>query len=97
MKEITRNLPTQGVVLRYTNFREADRMITLLSPDLGKISVMARGCRKPKSRFLTATELFCYGDYVLYRKGDFHIMTQANIHDSFYEIRNDIEKLSYSR
>lgn len=96
MKEITRHLPTQGVVLRYTNFREADRMITLLSPNLGKISVMAKGCRKPNSRLLAATELFCYGDYVLYKKGDFHIMTQATINDSFYEIRNGIEKLSYS-
>ena len=96
MKEVTRHLPTQGVVLRYTNFKEADRMITLLSPELGKISVLARGCRKAKSRFLAATELFCYGEYVLYRKGDFHIMTQANIHDSFYEIRNDIDKLIYS-
>ncbi|NLI60239.1 MAG: DNA repair protein RecO [Clostridiales bacterium] len=96
MKEITRHLPTQGVVLRYTNFREADRMITLLSPELGKISVLARGCRKQKSRFLSATELFAYGDYVLYRKGDFHIMTQANVRDSFYEIRNDFNKLVYS-
>ncbi len=96
MKEITRHLPTQGVVLRYTNFKEADRMITLLSPELGKISVLARGCRKAKSRFLTATELFCYGEYVLYRRGDFHIMTQATVLDSFYDIRNDINKLIYS-
>lgn len=96
MKEVTRHLPTQGVVLRYTNFKEADRMITLLSPELGKISVLAKGCRKGKSRFLAATELFCYGEYILYRRGDFHIMTQANIHDSFYEIRNDFNKFIYS-
>ncbi len=96
MKEVTRNLPTQGVVLRYTNFREADRMITLFSPELGKVSALARGCRKSKSRFLAATELFCYGDYTLYRKGDSHIITYANIHDSFYEIRNDIDKLIYA-
>ena len=47
----------QRVVLRYTNFNEADRMLTLFSPELGKISVLARGCRKAKSRFLAATEL----------------------------------------
>ncbi|MGB3926841.1 MAG: DNA repair protein RecO [Caldicoprobacterales bacterium] len=96
MKKVIRHLPTQGVVLRYTNFKEADRMVTLLSPTLGKISVMARGCRKPNSRFLSATELFCYGDYVLYKKDDFHVMTQASVNDSFYDIRNDLEKLSYS-
>ena len=86
----------QRVVLRYTNFNEADRMLTLFSPELGKISVLARGCRKAKSRFLAATELFCYGEYTLYRRGDFHIMTQANILDSFYEIRNDMDKLLYA-
>ncbi|HZJ57264.1 MAG TPA: DNA repair protein RecO [Clostridia bacterium] len=96
MKEITRHLPTKGVVLRYTNFKEADRMLTLFSPELGKISVLARGCRKAKSRFLAATELFCFGEYTLYRRGDFHIMTQASILDSFYEIRNDVDKLIYA-
>ena len=51
MKEIIRHLPTKGVVLRYTNFNEADRMLTLFSPELGKISVLARGCRKAKAVF----------------------------------------------
>ena len=96
MKEVIRHLPTKGVVLRYTNFNEADRMLTIFSPELGKISVLARGCRKAKSRFLAATELFCYGEYTLYRRGDFHIMTQANILDSFYEIRSDMDKLLYA-
>ncbi|HZJ82789.1 MAG TPA: DNA repair protein RecO [Clostridia bacterium] len=95
MKESTRHVCTQGVVLRYTNFKEADRMLTLFSPDRGKISVLARGCRKQNSRLLSATELFTYGEYTLFKRGDFHIMTGANIHDSFYEIRNDLDKLIY--
>ena len=40
MKEIIRHLPTKGVVLRYTNFNEADRMLTLFSPELGKICLL---------------------------------------------------------
>ncbi|NLJ40708.1 MAG: DNA repair protein RecO [Clostridiales bacterium] len=96
MGEITRHLPTQGVVLRYTNIKEADRMLTILTPALGKISVLARGCRKGKSKLLAATELFCYGDFVLYRKGNFHIMTQATVQDSFYDIRNDLDRLVYA-
>ena len=42
----------QGVVLRYRNRGEADRLLTILTPDLGKILVLARGCRRQKSRFL---------------------------------------------
>lgn len=62
MKETTRHLPTQGVVLRYTNFKEADRMVTLLSPEQGKISVLARGCRKTKAVFLQQLNYFVMGN-----------------------------------
>lgn len=95
MRDSTRHVSTQGVVLRYTNYKEADRMVTLFSPERGKISVLARGCRKQNSRLLSATELFSYGEYMLYKKGDFHIMTGSNIQESFYDIRNDLDKLVY--
>jgi DNA repair protein RecO (recombination protein O) len=89
-------LRTQGIVLRYTNFKESDRMLTLFSPELGKMSVLARGCRKPKSRFLAATQLFAYGEYVLHKKGEIYILTQGDIIDSFFDIRGDVEKFAYA-
>ncbi|MGI6189041.1 MAG: DNA repair protein RecO [Clostridiales bacterium] len=86
---------TQGIVLRYTNFREADRMLTIFSPDRGKMQVLARGCRKPKSRLLAASELFCYADYIFVKSKEIYVMTQADIRNSFYDIRNDVERLTY--
>ena len=80
MKEITRHLPTQGVVLRYTNFREADH--GTLSPSLGKISVMARGCRKPNSRLLAGLNCFATVTMCFIKKG-FSILHLATINDSF--------------
>ena len=84
----------QGVVLRYVNRNEADRLLTLLSPELGKITVLSRGCRKPKSKFLAVSQLFCYGDLILQPYRDMYIMNQAEVKDSYFDIRNDIERLS---
>ena len=86
---------TQGVVLRYTNFKEADRMLTVFSPERGKMQVLARGCRKPKSRLLAASQLFCYADYMFVRSKEIYVLTQADIRNSFYDIRNDVERLAY--
>jgi len=86
---------TQGIVLRYTNFKEADRMLTVFSPDRGKMQVLARGCRKPRSRLLAASQLFCYADYIFVKSKEIYIITQADVKDSFYDIRNDMERLTY--
>lgn len=53
-----KQLLTQAIVLRRTDYGEADRIITLLTPDRGKVRVMARGVRKLKSRLAGGIELF---------------------------------------
>lgn len=88
-------VPVKGVVLRYSDFKEADRMLTILTPDKGKVQVLARGCRKQKSRFLSASELFSYCDYMLLKYRDIYIMTGADIIDLFFDIRTDLDKFAY--
>ncbi len=89
-------IKTQGIVLRYVNYRDADRIVTLFSRELGKIQVTARGCRRQKSRLLVATELFCYGEYILYLRQGRYTMTQCEIKDDFYNIRTNLDTLAYS-
>lgn len=55
---------TQAIVLRRTNYGEADRILQLLTP-LGKMSVMARGVRREKSRLAGGIELFGVSDIVV--------------------------------
>ncbi|MDR0929179.1 MAG: recombination protein O N-terminal domain-containing protein, partial [Oscillospiraceae bacterium] len=55
------SIKTDAVVLRAANYGEGDRMLTLLSPTWGLVSVAAKGCRKATSRLLSATELFATG------------------------------------
>ena len=58
-----------AIVLRFVNYRDNDRMVTLLSPSRGRIDALIRGCRKPNSHNLNAGELFALGDYMLHESG----------------------------
>ena len=82
-------ITTAAILLRYANYKEFDRMVTLFSPSLGQLNVLARGCRRPKSPLLNACELFTTGEYVLYQSKDRYMMTSATIHESFYPLRLD--------
>ena len=55
---------TQAIVLRRTNYGEADRVLQILTPD-GKFSVMARGARREKSRLNGGIELFSISEVVI--------------------------------
>lgn len=57
-----RQFVTQGIVLARTDFGEADRIITFLTPDSGKVKAMAKGVRKIKSKLAGGIELFSVSD-----------------------------------
>jgi DNA repair protein RecO (recombination protein O) len=78
-----------AIVLRSVNYRDNDRILTLLTPSQGRMEVMSRGCRRPKSPFMSASEVFCTGEYVLFSQHDKNILTSCTLHDSFYPLRLD--------
>lgn len=85
---------TPGIVLRYTNVNESDRMLTVFSPDRGRLSVLARGCRKPGSKFLSAAQLFSYCSFTLRPYRDINILVQSDIYNNFYNISQDMQRLA---
>ena len=78
-----RQTENTAIVLRYANYRDYDRMLTLLSPTRGKLEVLSRGCRRPKSPLLNASELFALGDFQLYTKQDRATLVSANLLETF--------------
>lgn len=60
------DLRTHAIILRRTNYGESDRILTLLAPE-GKISVLARGARKEKSRLAGGIELFSVSDVTIHQ------------------------------
>ena len=83
-----------AIVLRWANYRDNDRMLTLLSPTRGRVEALARGCRKPKSALLNASELFALGDYQLYERGNHLTVTSVSLIESFFPLRNDFDRLA---
>lgn len=87
---------TQGIVLKYTNLGEADKILTILTRSKGRIQAIAKGCRKPKSSLLASCELFVFSEFVFYKGTTFYHVTQAETRETFYNIRNDLMLLSYA-
>ncbi len=86
---------TRAIVLRRTNYGEADRILQLLTP-LGRRSVMARGVRKEKSRLAGGIELFAVCDVVMTKgKGDLSILTSARLVHFYRHIMEDYDRMEF--
>jgi len=88
-----KSLKTEGIVLKGTNFGEADRILTILTDRFGKIKVMAKGIRKIKSHMAGALEPFMLVDLQLYEGKTFYIVTGAAIKKAFHLLHGDFEKV----
>lgn len=84
----------RGLVIRTADIKEADRLITLFTEEEGVITAVAKGARSMKSRQMASTTQFCYGEYVLYRKGDYYWVKEAFLIESFFDIRASLEGLA---
>ena len=87
------DLRTQAIVLRRTNYGESDRILNLLTPE-GKVSVIARGVRKEKSRLAGSIELFSVADVVIHKgHSDLGILTSAKMLRFYQGLLSDVERL----
>lgn len=83
-----------AIVLRNVNYRDNDRMVTLLSPSRGRIDAIIRNCRKPRSHNLNAGELFALGDYMIYEASGRATVTSVQLIETFYPLRNDYDRFT---
>jgi len=81
---------TDALVLRASDYKENDRLLTLLTPSRGKLTAGIRGVKKPKAKLAFAAQPFCFAEYVLAEKGGRHTVTAAYLYDGFFPLRNDI-------
>jgi len=87
-------LKTQGLVLRVTDYNDKDALLTLLTPDQGKLTVKARGLRRKNSPLIAPCQLLAYGEFVLFDyKGSFTINEASSI-ELFQPLRKDLCALS---
>lgn len=89
-------IKTEAIVLRKVFYNDSDAILTLFSRKLGKISVYARGARKPRTMISSVAHPFIYGEFILRGKPDIYNISSAEIINSNYSIREDLKKLSYA-
>jgi len=90
-----KTIRTRAIVLRRTNYSEADRILQLLTPE-GRRSVMAKGVRREKSRLAGGIELFAISDVVIGEgKGDLGILTSAQLVIFYRHILEDYDRLQF--
>lgn len=83
---------TDGIVLRSFKLKEADRIITILSPEFGRIEAIAKGIRRTKAKFGSRLEPLSEVGFMLYHGRSLDTITQARTISSFSGIRSDLGK-----
>lgn len=86
----------QALVIRSMDYGEGNKILTLFTREYGKMSVVARGAKKVKSRYGSVAQLFTCGDYLFFRSGQLGTLNHAEIVEPFYKLREDLYKAAHA-
>ena len=90
------NIKLNGIVIAENNMGDYDKMLTMLTPNYGKISCVAKGARRQQSALLAGTQLFCFGEYLMYKGTNTYHINSCETIEIFYNLRTDLDKLKYA-
>lgn len=90
-----RNYQTEAIIIKKTKLGEADRILTLYTPRLGKIQAVARGIRRPKSKLAGHLELLTHSQITLARGHNLDVITGSQAIDAFLPLKTDLWLTSY--
>ena len=93
--ESVRSYAASGIVLRRIDLGEKDRILTVFTRELGKLSAVAKGSRRPGSRLGGASEPFTYMKMLLGKGRDLQVLSQADIKESFPNVKSDIRRVAH--
>lgn len=83
-----------GVVLRETETRESDKILTLLTAQRGKLSVIARGARGKRCKFAACAQPLAYSEWTLYQKGEWYHANDGFTLELFDGLRGDLTSMA---
>ena len=79
---------TMGLVLKY---READRILTILTPKLGVISALAKNSMRVTNKLFSGCGLFCYSEFTLVKGRNMYVVQEADVENVFYDVSKSLE------
>lgn len=84
----------RGVVLRETETKETDKILTLLTAERGRLSVIARGARRKGCRFAACAQSLAWSEWTLYQRGGWYYANEGTTLELFSGLRNDLDAMS---
>jgi len=91
-----RTYQTEAIIIKKTKLGEADRILTLYTPHLGKIQGVARGVRRPRSKLAGHLELLTHSQVSLARGRNLDTITGSQNINSFFPLKNDLELTAHA-
>ncbi|MBA3723290.1 MAG: DNA repair protein RecO [Candidatus Levybacteria bacterium] len=88
-----RTIKTEGIIIKRKNFGEADRLLTVITPYFGKLTIKATGVRKITSRRSAHIELLNHSALNLYKGSGMHVLTEVKMIDDHAAIKMDFTKV----
>lgn len=86
-------LKVQGIVLSSIDYKEKDKLITIFSLELGKLTALLKGVKNPNAKMKFASLPFCYAEFVMVKTGNNLTVKECNLIESFYELTSDYDRL----
>lgn len=86
----------EGIVLTAAPFGDYDKRLVILTRTRGKVTVFAKGARRPTSQFLGCSQPFVFGEFLVYQGRNAYTLVQAEIKNYFSELRKDENALYYA-
>ena len=84
----------RGLVVREIQTGEYDKILTVITEEMGRISISGKGVRSLKSKHMPATQLFCYSSFVLRKSHGYYYISDSALTESFFDLRLDLNKLA---
>lgn len=86
-------IKVKGIVIRESTYKDNDKIITILTDSIGKVSVIAKGAKKTNSPYLASSQYLVYSEFVLYQNTGYFYLNSASVINTFYNLRIDLDKL----
>lgn len=90
----TTHIVIRGLVLRETETKESDKILTLLTAERGKLSVIARGARRKNCKFSASAQSLAWSEWTLYQRGQWYYAIEGATLALFDGLRNDLEAMA---
>ena len=90
-------IKTEGLLIKQQNIGEQDKLVTVLTKDLGVIRAFVRGAKNIRSPKSAATGLLCYSNITLFQNKEKYIIDDASVIEMFFDLRKDVVKSSLAQ